>query len=143
VPNNTEPLQTEEVVQALTQRQERTLVHTETGEEVNVYTDPYNQKSPWRISYSHREIPGEATLKHALALGFELSAHSCKDTTLYELGRNCFGIRAAAIKALRVARMLPSIPENAWLWVTTCQYDEREDPPPEQPTPWPPVSPQS
>jgi hypothetical protein len=139
MPTETEPLQTDEVVKALTERQDCTLVHRDSGVQVDIYTDTYNQKAPWRIRYSHFEILDKTVLKQALALGFELCAHVGMRETRYELYRNCLGIRAAAIKALMLARLLPGVPQDAWLWATVYQYDDREEPPPEPPKPWPPA----
>src|SRR5690242_14893270 len=114
-----EPLQVNEVVTAVSRDQACAIVHPRTRQEVDLYTDIYNQKEPWRIrTLFFNEIPEKEVLRPALALGFQLRSHQNhinfgprrgEVVTFYELYRNCFGITAAAIKALALARLLPGV----------------------------------
>jgi hypothetical protein len=134
-----EPLQTDEVEKLLRTVGECALVHMPSGIEVVVAADELNERAPWRVFYLHHEILDAAVLERALALGFALSAWPTTAQPIYELSRNVFGVRAAAIKALLLTRMLPGVSENAWLWPTICESDLREEPPPDPPSPWPPI----
>ena len=133
-----EPLQTDEVIKALTERRECTLVHIATGDEVHLSHDARDERAPWGIDYRHLEVLERAALKRALALGFELRSHECGGGATYELSRGCFGMRAAAIKALELARLLPGVSADAWLWVTVYNWGDR-GPTPDPPDPWPPA----
>lgn len=140
-----EPLQTDEVVKALRECGDCAITHVPTDTTVRVLTDGRNEQAPWLIEYEHYDILDKPVLKQALELGLELGA-VILDQTRYVLHRNCFGIRAAAIKALLLARLLPGVPENAWLWITARDtdpdpYDLWEMPPPDPPVPWPPEDP--
>jgi hypothetical protein len=139
MPLNAEPLQVDEVVKALSQREGCTLVHIDSGQEVDIYKGSGDEARPWVVRYSHYEILDKTVLKQALALGLELR-DPCPDSRdrRYELYRHVMGIRATAIKALSLARLLPGVPEDAWLWVTVYEYDERDEPP-APPNPWPPA----
>jgi hypothetical protein len=134
-----EQLQVDEVVAALTQRGGCTLVHIDSGQEVDIYNGSGEESRPWVVRYSMAEIPNKPLLERALALGLELR-DPCPDSRhrRYELYRHVMGITAVAIKALALARMLPGVKANAWLWVTVDQYDDRGEPP-EPPSPWPPA----
>jgi hypothetical protein len=134
-----EPLQIDEVDRFLRAAGECVLVHIPSGIEVVATQDRHNERAPWRVSYLHHEILDKTVLERALAIGFELSAWPVSGRPVYELSRNFFGIRAAAIKALLLTRMLPGVPEDAWLWPTIGESDQREEPWPEPPSPWPPV----
>jgi hypothetical protein len=127
------------VVKALRERGECALVDLATGDDVVVYADSHNEHAPWRIEYHHYDILDKPVLKEALGLDLELGAIVNSRHTYYVLHRNCFGIRAAAIKALRLARLMAGVPEDAWLWITLCEPDQRETPPPGPPVPWPPA----
>lgn len=137
IPND-EPLQTEEAVGVLNVAGECALVHADSRTEVYVLRDRHNLREPWRITYWTSEIPSPTVLKLALALGFELRSQESRRGTLYQLHRNCVGERAAVMSALRLTRILPGIPVDAWLWVTIYEYDQREEMP-APPVPWPPV----
>ena len=136
--SNAEPLQVDEVVKALTQREECTLVHVDSGQEVEVYKGSGDDARPWVVRHSHEEILDKPVLKRALALGFELRGDPSGDDRQFELYRHVMGITAAAIKALSLARALPGVPANAWLWATVYEYDKRGEPP-DPPNPWPPA----
>ena len=131
-------LQVDEVVRALNERTECTLVHLPTETEVDIGASG-DEREPWGIGYSHYEILDKAVLARALALGFHLRAMPCgrDETPRYELYRTCMGITAAAMKGLALARLLPGVPPDAWLWATVYEYDARGEPP-EEPKPWPP-----
>ena len=133
-------LQVDEVVRALTERKECTLVHLPTETEVGIRRDGGDEREPWHIGYSHYAILDKAELARALALGFHLRAMPCgrDDPPRYLLYRNCTGITAAAMKGLALARLLPGVPGDAWLWATVYEYDARGEPP-EEPVPWPPA----
>jgi hypothetical protein len=133
-----EPLQTDEVDKFLREAGECALVHMPSGVQVVATNDSASERAPWRVSYLHHEILDRAILERALALGFELSAWPASSDPVYELSRTCFGVRAAAIKALLLARMLPGVPEDAWLWLTIVDGDQRDDPPTGPPSLWPP-----
>ncbi len=142
---NDEPLQTDEVVALVTSDKECAIVHVESYQEVNIHEDIYNKKEPWRIATTLLEIPDKPVLHRALALGFQLSSTETRTRrsnpiTLYKLHRTCFGMRAAAIKALCLARLLPGVGADAWLWITVREYDERPDTPPRPPAAWPPTN---
>lgn len=137
--SNVEQLQVDEVVKALSQQEGCTLVHTDSGQEVDVYKGSGDEARPWVVRYSHYEILDKSVLKQALALGFELRGDPCHGSNpRFELYHYIMGITAAAIKALSLARLLPGVPVNAWLWVTVYEYDLRDDPP-TPPIPWPPA----
>lgn len=136
---NDDPLQVGEVVKALSEIGTCTLVHVENGHEVNVDQGSGDERERWQIWYGHSEILDKPVLQQALALGFELRADTCSSYTRFVLYRNCHGITAAAIKALSLARLLPGVPPDAWLWVTVYEYDQRDEPP-TPPRPWPPVA---
>lgn len=57
----------------------------------------------------------KAVLERALALGFAPSAWPDSGHPVYKLSRNVFAVRAAAIRTLLLARILPGVPEDAWL----------------------------
>jgi hypothetical protein len=132
-------LQVDEVVNALSQRGGCTLVHIDSEEEVDIYKGSGDEARPWVVRYSHYEILDKPVLKRALSLGLQLR-DPCPDDThrRYELYSHVMGITAAAIKALSLARALPGVPANAWLWVTVYEYDERGELP-APPSPWPPA----
>jgi hypothetical protein len=134
-----EQLQVDEVVAALTQQGGCMLVHIDSGQEVQIYNGSGEDARPWVVRYSVAEIPDKPLLEQALALGLELR-EPCPGSRprRYELYRHVMGITAVAIKALALARLLPGVPPNAWLWVTVDQYDYRGEPP-EPPSPWPPA----
>ena len=134
-----QPLQLDEVVTAIRRSGACAIVHVPTRQDVDLYTDIYNRKEPWRVRRLFSDVPEKDLLRAALALGFHLS--SIEDPNFgptYELSRNCFGDTAAAIKAVALARLLPGVGAEDWLWVTASEYDDREVPPPEQPENWPP-----
>ncbi|HEV7298134.1 MAG TPA: hypothetical protein VGN72_02135 [Tepidisphaeraceae bacterium] len=134
-----EQLQVDEVVAALRQRGGCTLVHIDSGHEVDLYNGSGEDARPWVVRYSMQEIPDKPLLTQALSLGLELR-DPCPGSGVrrYELYRHVMGITAVAIKALALTRMLPGVPANAWLWVTDGEYDQRGEPP-EPPSPWPPA----
>ena len=136
---NVQPLQTDDVVKILHKTQECALVHRDTGHEVYIFGDSSEPQEPWFITYRDVDILEKDVLKQALALGFKLGANVCGQYTDYSLFRTCHGITAAAILALALARMLPGVPHDAWLWITGYEYDYREEPP-DPPNPWPPLS---
>lgn len=134
-----EPLQTDEVNKALYEGKHCNLSHTSTGTHVRVSHREGDDHAPWDICYLRHDILDRDVLAKALALGFELSAWpSGTQPPVYQLSRHCFGIRAAAIKALQLARMLPGVPEDAWLYLNFDCDDSGEIP--EPPKPWPPVA---
>lgn len=134
-----QPLQLDEVVTAIRKSGACAIVHLPTHQDVDLYTDIYSKKEPWRVRTVFREVPGKDVLRAALALGFHLSSiESRKAGPTYELSRNCFGDTAAAIKAISLMRLLPGVHADDWLWVTASEYDDREVPPPNPPENWPP-----
>lgn len=134
-----EPLQTDEVVKLLASGGDVEIFHLDTGKCVSVCSDVENKRAPWRIEYFHPDLLDKENLRQALELDLELRVGMYDgDGPLYLLHRNCFGVRAAAIKALRLVRVLPGVPADAWLYVSYRQH-EREEDPPTAPTPWPPT----
>lgn len=133
-----EPLQVDEVVAAIRGEGACAIVHLPTRQVVDLYTDIYNKTSPWRVRTLFADIPQPDVLRGALALGFRLSSTESEWGPTYELSRNCFGDTAAAIKAIALARLLPAVGAEDWLWVTASEYDDREVPPPDPPANWPP-----
>src|SRR5687768_930937 len=109
MPQDAQPLQTDELVKFLYQHQECAIIHRETGHEVDMFTDLGKPERPWYASYVHYDILERDLLKQALAIGFKLRARDCTDYAEYELYQNCHGITIAAIRALRLARMLPGV----------------------------------
>jgi hypothetical protein len=134
-----QPLQVDEVVSAIRSAGECAIVHVPTHQEVEVYTDIYNEKAPWCVRTFFSDVPEKDVLRFALALGFHLSSIASGTGPTYELSRNCFGDTAAAIKAIALARLLPRVGPEDWLWVTASAYEDREHPPPDPPKPWPPA----
>lgn len=103
--------------------------------------DDRNERAPWEICHDHREILDRPILEQALALGFELKTWiGSRPQPIYRLTCNCFGIRAAAIKALQLARILSCVPEDAWLYIVSDDQEIHGSPPPEPPNPWPPAA---
>lgn len=82
-----EPLQTEEVVKALTESRWCTLVcpTSETGIQVDIDFVEGDEHAPWRIIYLCEEIPDKSFLMEVLALGFELRAWPDSSSPVYEL----------------------------------------------------------
>jgi len=137
MPEDREPLQTEEVVQMLNLAGECALVHDESKTELYVFTDRFHPREPWLIKFSSDQLPEAAILRQALALGFQLRGHQDARGSHHDLYRNCMGVRAAATKALDLMRLLPGVSGDAWLWVTIYEPDQRGEMP-EKPKPWPP-----
>jgi len=134
-----QPLQLDEVVVALRKDGACAIVHVPTDQDVDLYANIYNKKEPWCVRTLFRDIPEKDVLRAAFALGFQLSSiESPKFGPTYELSRNCFGDTAAAIKSIALARLLPGVGADDWLWVTASEHDDRELPPPEPPENWPP-----
>jgi hypothetical protein len=132
--------QFDEVVAALSQCEARTLVHLDTKQEVDIYKGSGIEAAPWQVRYSHyHQLPDPDLLSRALAAGFELRepAPGC-GRRRYEIYKNGRSIKAVAELALVLARLLPGVPADAWLWVTASDYDQRGDPP-TRPDPWPPA----
>lgn len=138
MPETRELLQADEVVAAIRSDGACAIIHLPTEQAVNLYTDIYNKKEPWCVRTLFRDIPEKDLLRGALALGFRLSSLDSGRGPTYELSRNCFGDTAAAIKAVALARLLPGVGAEDWLWVTASEYDNREVPPPKPPAHWPP-----
>ena len=133
-------LQFSEVVAALLGREACTLVHVETGQEVDIYKGSGIESAPWQVRYSHyHQLPDPDLLTRALAAGFHLRepAPGCKPRR-YEIYQNGRSSKAVAELALVLARLLPGVPPDAWLWITDSAFDQRGAPPP-RPDPWPPA----
>lgn len=135
-----EPLQTEEVVQQVSRCGECAIVHVETGTEVHVFHEVANEREPYWIRSTFPDIPENELLREALRLGFILTSIESSRGSVYQLERRCFGIRAAAIHALTLARMMPRVRVDAWMWLTGYEHDYRDDPPPTPPSNWPPTA---
>jgi hypothetical protein len=124
-----ELLQADEVVAQLSGG-ECAVVHEATGTEVWIFHEAGNGSEPYHIKAPLPDVPKRAVLVQALPLGFALTSDDSSLGPVFQLQRRCFGVRAAAHKALGLARILAGAPSDARLWITTTEYDNREPPTP-------------
>jgi hypothetical protein len=133
-------LQFDEVVEVLSRREGCTLVDLESKQEVNVYKGTGDETYPWYVGWSHyHQLPQSEVVMNALREGFQLRQFPPGNSPrCFQLYKNCHTHRVAASAALKLARMLPDVSPDRWLWVTCFDDDQRGDPP-LPPSPWPPA----
>jgi len=137
---NDEPLQTDEVITHLAAAGECAIVHIPSGKEAHILFD--RSRNAYLVRYSCVSPMDEEIVRQAVALGFDLSTEvrGRHQISVSKVAQYCSNPRDAAIRALKLIRMLPEVGETDWLWQTVYDYDQREYPPPSPPDNWPPES---